>query len=58
VFAEVKESLAGNKQATQKLDGERFNFRALNELKFRKKYQIEIANKFAALKNLCDTEHI
>ena len=31
---------------------ERFNLRKLNELEVRKEYQIEIANRFAALENL------
>jgi len=32
-------------------DGERFNVRELNELKFSKLYQLEIVNRFAALEN-------
>jgi hypothetical protein len=32
VVAEARERLAGNKQATQKLDGVRFNLKKLNEL--------------------------
>ncbi len=38
----------------QKFGRERFNLRRLNELEVRKQYQIEITNKFAALKNLSD----
>ena len=32
--------------------GERFNLRKLNELEVRKRYQIEITNRFAALGNV------
>ena len=38
--------------------GERFNLRKLNGLEFRKQYQIEITNRFAALENLSDGEDI
>jgi len=40
------------------LVGERFNLRKLNGLEFRKQYQIEITNRFAALENLSDGEDI
>ena len=50
--------MAVSKQATQKFDGERFNPRKLNELEVRKQYQIEITNRFAALKNLSNGEDI
>jgi hypothetical protein len=33
-------------------DGKKFNLRKLNELKFRKKYHIEITNRFAAFSEL------
>jgi len=39
-------------------DGERFNPRELNELTLIKKYQLEIANRFATFENLCDEEDI
>jgi len=58
VFAEFRERLAVNKQATQRFDGERFNLRKQNELEVRKQYQIEITNMFAALENLSDDEDI
>jgi len=38
--------------------GETFNLGKLNELQVRKRYQIEISNKFAALDNLNDSEDI
>jgi hypothetical protein len=40
LVANVTESLAVSKQATQKFNGERFNHRKINELEFRKQYQI------------------
>ena len=39
-------------------DVEKFNPRKLNELEVMKEYQIEMSNRFAALKNLCDIEDI
>ena len=35
---------------------ERFNLRKLNELEVRKRYEIKISNRFAALENLSDSE--
>jgi len=43
--------LAVSKQEGQKLIGERFNLRKLNELEIREQYQIEITNRFAAFEN-------
>ena len=48
----------GSKQASQKFNVERFNLRKLYDLEFRKQYQIEISNRFVALKNLSDNENI
>ena len=50
--------MAVSKQAAQKFGGERFNLRKLKELEVRKQYQIEISNRFAALKNLHDSKDI
>jgi len=58
VVAKVRERLAVNKQEAQRLDGETFNMRKLNELEVRVQYQIEITNRFAALENLSDDEDI
>jgi len=58
VVAEVRERLAVSKQEAQKFDGERFNRRKLNEREVRKQYQIEVTNRFAALRNLSDDEGI
>jgi hypothetical protein len=54
VVTKVWERLAVSKQ---KLGGQRFNFMKLNELQFRKKHQIEITNRFAALENLSEGEN-
>jgi len=58
VVAKFTERLAVNKQVTQKFDWERLNLRKLNELKFRKPYQIEITNWLGALVNQTDGEDI
>jgi len=52
VVAKLRERLAVSKQAAQNFDGERFTLRKLNELEVKKKYQIEITNRFAPLENL------
>jgi len=52
VVAKVRERLAVRKQAARKYDGVRFNLRKLNDLEVRKKYQIEIKNRFTALENV------
>ena len=36
----------------------KINLRKLIELVVRKQYQIEFTNRFVALENLCDEEHI
>jgi hypothetical protein len=40
------------------MDVERFNLRKLNELRFRKQYQIKISNRYAALQKLSDSKDI
>jgi len=50
--------LAEGKEAAQKLDGEKFNLRTLNELEGSNQYQINMSNSFAALENLSDSEDI
>ena len=54
----LRERLAVIKQEAQKVDGERFNIRKLNELVVRKQYQNEITNRFSALENLSDEEYM
>jgi len=58
VVSKFRERFAVSKQAAQKIDGERFNLRKLNELKVRKQYQVQITNRLAALGNLSDCEDI
>ena len=50
--------LAVSKQAERQFHVERFNNRKLSEPGVRKKYQIKISNKFAALENLNDSEDV
>jgi len=52
VVAKFRERLAVRKQAAQKIEGERFNLGKLKELEVKEKYQIQMANRFAALENL------
>jgi uncharacterized Zn finger protein len=52
------ERLTVSKQAAQKADEEAFNLRKLNELEFKKQYQIKISNKSAGSENLYDSEDI
>ena len=54
VVAKFRERLAVSKQAAQKLDGERFNLRKLEDQEVRKQYQYEITNRFEALGNISD----
>jgi hypothetical protein len=42
VVAKVRERVAVSKQPAQKFDGKRFKLRKLNELEFRRHYQIEM----------------
>jgi hypothetical protein len=58
VVGKVRERFAVSKQTAQKFDVERFNFRKLSDLDFRKKYQIKISKGFAALENLNDSEDL
>ena len=58
VVAKVRERLTVSKQETQKFDVERFNGRKLNDLEVRKQYEIEVSNRFAALRNLSDSDEI
>jgi hypothetical protein len=58
MIANVRVRLAVSKQAAQKFDVERFNLRKLSELQVRKRYQINVCNRSAALENLSDSEDI
>jgi benzoyl-CoA reductase/2-hydroxyglutaryl-CoA dehydratase subunit BcrC/BadD/HgdB len=56
VVTKVRERLAVSKEAAMKFCVERYNFGKLINLGGRKQYQIKISNRFAALKNLSDSE--
>jgi hypothetical protein len=58
VVARVRERLAVSKKAAQNSNGKRFNLRKLNELEVKKRYLIEISNRFAALDIFSDSEDI
>jgi hypothetical protein len=58
VVAKVRKRLAVRKQEAQKFHGGRFNMRKLSDLENKKKYQIEITNRFAALENVSEEEDI
>jgi len=58
VVAKVRGKLAGNKQAAQRFDGERFNIRKLNQSEFTKQYQTEITKWFTVLENLSNDKNI
>jgi hypothetical protein len=49
VVAKFRERLAVSKRTTQKFDMERFNLKKLDEAEGKKKYRVEISNRFAAL---------
>ena len=58
MISKVRKRLAVGKQAAQRFDRQRFNLRKFNESEVRKKCQIEITNRFAALENLNDDEDV
>ena len=58
LVAKVRERFVVSKEAAKYFDEGRMNLRQLNELEFRKEYQIEIKNKFAAVENISDDEDI
>ena len=58
VVAKVTGRLAVSKQTAQTFNGERFYLSQPNELEVRKRYQIEITNRFASLENLTDVQDI
>ena len=58
VVAKLRERLTVSKQESQKFDVERFNLWKLNELEFRKQYQITISTGFVIFENLRDSKDI
>jgi hypothetical protein len=55
VVAKVRERLTMNKQISHRFHTEMFNLKKLNEVDGKKKYHVEVSNRFAALEDL-DTE--
>ena len=58
VIAKFKKRLAVGKQAAQRVERQRLNFRKLNEPEVTEQNQAEIKKKFAALQNWNDDEDI
>jgi hypothetical protein len=56
--ANVRDRLAVNKQTMHTFHMKRFNLTKLNKVEGKEQYQIEISNRFAALKNLDTEVHI
>jgi hypothetical protein len=52
VVAKVMESLAQNKQRSQRCYPEKFNFKKLSVAEGKEKYRVKVSNRFAALKDL------
>jgi hypothetical protein len=55
VVAKIRERLAVSKRTTHRVHTERFNLEKLSEVEDKKRYSVEISNRFAASENL-DTE--
>jgi hypothetical protein len=47
VVAEVRKRLAVSKQTTRRVHMEGFNLKKLNEVECKKRYRVEICNRFA-----------
>jgi hypothetical protein len=52
VVAKVRESLAVNKQRSQRFDMERFNLKKLNDVEGKERFRVEVSNRFAVLEDL------
>jgi hypothetical protein len=50
--AKVRESLAVNKQRSQRFNMERFNLKKLNDVECKEQFCVEVSNRFAALEDL------
>jgi hypothetical protein len=55
VVAKLRERISVSKWARQNFDLERFDLRKLDDVEFKKKYQVEIWNRFAALESLVES---
>jgi hypothetical protein len=58
LVTKVRERLAVSKRTAQKFDVKSFNIRKINELEIRKRYEVKISNRFAALENSSNSEDI
>ena len=58
MVTKVRERLAVSKQAAQNSDVEISNLRKISDMEVRKRYQIKMSNRFAALGNLSDNDDI
>jgi hypothetical protein len=52
VVAKLRERISISKRARQKFDLERFDLKKLDDVEIKKKYQVEISNRSAALESL------
>jgi hypothetical protein len=52
VVAEFGDSLAVNKERSQRFHMERFNLKMLNEVEGKEQFRVEVSNRFAALEDL------
>jgi hypothetical protein len=52
VAAKVRETLAVNKQRSQRFDIEKFNLKKLNDVEGKEQFCVEVSNRFAALEDL------
>jgi hypothetical protein len=50
--AKLRERISVSKQTRQKFDLEKFDPKKLDDIEVKEKYQVEISNRFAALKSL------
>jgi hypothetical protein len=50
--AKLRERISVSKRARQNFNSERFDLKKLNDIQVKKKYQVEISNRFAALESL------
>jgi hypothetical protein len=50
--AKLRERISGSKRARQNFDLERFDLKKLNDVEVKEKYNVEISNRFTALKSL------
>jgi hypothetical protein len=52
VMVKVRQSLALNKQISQRFDMERFNLKKLNEAGGNEQFRVEVSNRFVVMKDL------